>query len=59
MPAYCAPKLQSKVVLAFCLNEMAPTGVMPDCKTTFTSDLYKSRDTYGNFLRLVRPTGPC
>ena len=25
----------------------------------FTSDLYKSRDTYGNFLRLVRPTRPC
>ena len=24
-----------------------------------TSDLYKSRDTYGNFLRLVRPTDPC
>ena len=29
------------------------------CKTTVTSDLYKSRDTYGNFLRLVRPTRPC
>jgi hypothetical protein len=26
---------------------------------TSTSDLYKSGDTYGNFLRLVRPTGPC
>ena len=26
---------------------------------TFTNDLYKSRDTYGNFLRLVRPTRSC
>lgn len=24
-----------------------------------TCDLYKSRDTYGNFLRLVRPTRSC
>jgi len=24
-----------------------------------TSDLCKFRDTCGNFLRLVRPTGPC
>jgi hypothetical protein len=27
--------------------------------TTFTTDLYRSRDTCGNFLRLVRPTRPC
>jgi len=30
------------------------------CKlATFTGDLYKSRDTCGSFLRLVRPTRPC
>ena len=26
---------------------------------TFTSDLYKSRDICGSFLRLVHPTHPC
>jgi hypothetical protein len=26
---------------------------------TFKTDLYRSRDTCGNFLRLVRPTRPC
>jgi hypothetical protein len=37
------------------------------CRTTpqheelaiFTTDLYRSRDTCGSFLRLVRPTRPC
>ena len=28
-------------------------------RRSLTCDPYKSRDTYGNFLRLVRPTGPC
>ena len=37
---------------------VVPNDAGPLCKTTFTSDLYKSRDIYGNFLRLVRLTRP-
>src|SRR5258708_7146813 len=42
-------------------NELGEQGA-GNCRRyreTFTNDLYKSRDTYGNFLRLVRPTRSC
>ena len=41
------------------MRGVVPSDAEPLCKTTFTSDLYKSRDIYGNFLRLVRLTRPC